>query len=85
MSFICWENPINSLKKIIKSAVVLQIFLLILAPRAYCYLDPGTGSYFFQILVAGLFGALYAAKIFSKNIKEFLNKLFRKESEESED
>ena len=28
------------------------------------YIDPGTGSYLLQILAAGLFGALFALKLF---------------------
>ncbi len=31
-------------------------------PFLVAYLDPGTGSYVLQVALAGIFGALYAAK-----------------------
>ena len=31
-------------------------------PFLVAYLDPGTGSYVLQLALAGIFGALYAAK-----------------------
>ena len=55
-------------------------FIYSISPRpAHAYLDPGTGSYIFQILIAGLVGGLFAVKIFWKRIKAFLIKVFRKE------
>ena len=37
---------------------------LLLAQEAHAYLDPGTGSYIFQILISGLVGALFMLKVF---------------------
>ena len=31
-------------------------------PRIWAYLDPGTGSMLFQVLIAGLLSALFCAK-----------------------
>lgn len=42
------------------------------------YIDPNAGSFFFQILIAGFLGGLYAVKVFWKNIVLQLSKLFRK-------
>ena len=45
---------------------------------AYAYLDLGTGSYFLQIIVATLLGAMYAIKQFWYKIKLFCINIFSK-------
>ena len=42
------------------------------------YIDPGSGSMLFQIIIAGLLGALYSIKLFWTRIKLFIAKVFRK-------
>ena len=42
------------------------------------YLDPGTGSFLLQILIAGFFGTLYAIKVFWTHIKDFFSKIFNR-------
>lgn len=44
---------------------------LVVAP-ASAYIDPGTGSYVFQILVAALFSGLYAIKLYWQKLKDYL-------------
>ncbi|CAB1065081.1 hypothetical protein D1BOALGB6SA_9878 [Olavius sp. associated proteobacterium Delta 1] len=46
---------------------------------AHAYLDPGTGSYMLQMVLAALFGALFAVKLFWNKIKLFLKNLFSKQ------
>jgi len=42
--------------------------------NAYAYLNPGSGSYFFQFLIAGLFGFIFALKVYwTKIISYFKN------------
>ena len=54
--------------------VLLLILLCWALPRtAYAYIDPGTGSYLFQLLIAGLFAGAFAVKIFWKKIKAFFS------------
>jgi len=36
---------------------------------AHAYLDPSTGSYVFQSVVAGALGAAYAVKVYWRNIR----------------
>jgi len=71
--------------KTIRQAAVLAAVLglcHLLAPSpAQAYLDPGTGSYLFQILIAGLVGGLFALKLFWRQIKDFFQKLFGKKPE----
>jgi len=53
--------------------------LVFLQPKnALAYLDPGTGSYFLQIVIAGLVGAIVSIKIFWVRIKAFFGNLFGK-------
>ena len=39
------------------------------------YLDPGSGSFFIQVLIASFCGVLFAVKIFWQNIKSFFKDL----------
>jgi hypothetical protein len=52
--------------------------------RAEAYIDPGSGSYFFQIMIAALLGGLYAIKIYWKNICSKFDKSAKKSDEPSE-
>jgi hypothetical protein len=61
-------------------ALLAVLALLLLVREAHAYLDPGTGSYIIQILIAGLFGALFMLKVFWGRIVGF----FGKGSSESE-
>ena len=54
------------------------IFVLCFPAYAYAYLDPGTGSYFLQIIIATLLGAMYAIKHFWYKIKLFCINLLSK-------
>lgn len=48
-------------------------------PReAWAYIDPGTGSYVLQTIVAGLLGAAFAVKTFWGNIKGWVSRTFGK-------
>ncbi|HEY9068837.1 MAG TPA: hypothetical protein VIV61_01200 [Candidatus Ozemobacteraceae bacterium] len=51
--------------------LALGLSFLIISP-ADAYIDPGTGSYIFQIIVATLFGGLYALKLYWQQFKDFL-------------
>lgn len=58
---------------------LLALFAVLAAmlPRsAHAYLDPGTGSYILQILVAALFGSLFALKMYWNNVTGFLRNMF---------
>ncbi len=48
------------------------IFFLFFAKPAFAYLDPGTGSYMFQLLLGGLFGLLYLIKMRWRKIKHII-------------
>lgn len=51
----------------------------LLSQNAFAYLDPGTGSYIFQVLIATIVAGLFAIKMFWQKIKSFfLNNFFKK-------
>ena len=70
----------SSIKAMFSVFVVCSVFLLCSSP-AYAYLDPGSGSYIFQILLAALLGASFAIKTFWRNIALFVSNLFSRGQE----
>jgi len=50
--------------------IILLLFLVILffPKNAYAYLDPGTGSYIFQFVIAIILGLIFSLKLFWKKI-----------------
>jgi len=67
------------MKTLGKIAVVLFMAAsaLSLATRdAYAYVDPGTGSFLFQMATAGVLGTIFAIKVFWQNIKTAVARLF---------
>ena len=49
------------------------------------YLDPGSGSYLLQLLIAGLLGGLFVVRASWDKIKSFFRKLFSREEEKPTD
>ncbi|OFY26523.1 MAG: hypothetical protein A2275_10880 [Bacteroidetes bacterium RIFOXYA12_FULL_35_11] len=52
-------------------------FILLFPSDAYAYLDPGTGSYIMQLLIAFVLGGLFAIKLYWKKVKDLILKIFR--------
>ncbi|OIO13047.1 hypothetical protein COV53_04410 [Candidatus Gottesmanbacteria bacterium CG11_big_fil_rev_8_21_14_0_20_37_11] len=62
------------------------VLLFLLFPKpAQAYLDPGTGSYVFQLLVAGLLGSLFFLKSAVKKIKKLISEKFTQKISENPD
>ena len=57
-------------------------FYWIFSSTAPGYLDPGTGSYVLQIILAALLGGLVAIKIFWARIRSFFANLFQRGNRE---
>jgi hypothetical protein len=59
--------------------MLTPIFTLHLFPNmlvvSLLYLDPGSGSFIIQLLLATLVGGLMLVKIYYKKIKEFFSKI----------
>jgi len=61
------------------NVLFISVFILFAsAQNAYAYLDPGTGSYIFQIIIAVALGGLFAIKLLWNKIITFLKKIFGK-------
>ena len=63
-----------------KYPVLLTLLVASISPAsAYAYLDPGTGSFILQMLVAGFLAAWLYVKIAWTNTKLFFSRLFSSE------
>ena len=51
--------------------IIFMGFCFFFPRMAYAYIDPGTGSYIVQMLIAGLMGALFTIKLYWGRIKLF--------------
>jgi len=61
-----------------KVCFVTLLFLMVYIEEANAYLDPGTGSYFFQLLIATVIGGLFFFKQLWKKILHIVKKFFTK-------
>lgn len=52
------------------------IITVVTAAPAFAYLDPGSGSYFVQMLIAGMAGGAYIVKIYYTRILLFFKSVF---------
>ncbi|MEE9554352.1 MAG: hypothetical protein V3W18_08660 [candidate division Zixibacteria bacterium] len=69
--------------RILSSKIGIVVFLalsviVIFPGRALAYLDPGTGSFIFQTILAVVLGSLFALKVFWKRIRLFFKNILTK-------
>lgn len=62
----------------VKTLVILDALHITFRHTLCAYLDPGTGSIIFQVIIAGLCGGLLVIKLFWAKIKNFFKNLFSK-------
>ena len=63
----------------VKALFFLSVFFILLFPKdSYAYLDPGSGSYLLQMIVAGVVMASVAIKSCWRVLKAFFGNLFSK-------
>ena len=74
------------MRKVRFDLVILLIILLLTVSTkpAHAYLDPGSGSYIIQLIIAGGVGALFTVKTFWLQIKNFFTSLFRQKNKQKE-
>lgn len=66
-----------------KTIIVLALMFFVLPRHVAAYLDPGTGSYVYQLLLAGLFGGMFFIGTFVKKIiRKFKEKRMPKTTRE---
>ncbi len=54
-------------------------------PRPPAYLDPGSGSFILQLLIAALLGAAFLLKTYWGRVKLFFRRLFKKDDQQQHD
>lgn len=69
------------IKNILITFVGFILLFLTLPSNVYGYLDPGTGSYFLQLIAAALVGSLFTIKLYWKKIKTSFKDFFSKKKE----
>ena len=52
------------------------LIMLVLPFNAFAYIDPGTGSYIIQVVLAVFFSAIVAIRVFWNKIKGFFKARF---------
>ncbi len=63
--------------------MIFGITMSILIPEeARAYLDPGTGSYIFQILIAVFLGALVGAKVFWHRFTALIRRFYTRKKDD---
>lgn len=61
----------------VQKLIILTVALLAILPfPVYGYIDPGSGSYFIQLIIGFLLGGLLTIKLFFSRIKDFFQKKF---------
>lgn len=61
---------------ILKASAFAILFMSLNLQEAQAYLDPGTGSYIFQILIGFILGGLVTLKMFWHSIKTSVKDFF---------
>ncbi|MBI4043160.1 MAG: hypothetical protein HY391_06775 [Deltaproteobacteria bacterium] len=61
-----------------RKTLFLITLLLFIVPDVYAYIDPGTGSYFFQFLIATLLGTLFFWKTLWLRMKRLFSRIVHK-------
>lgn len=65
-----------------KKYIMLIFIFFFVNDWIYGYLDPGSGSYLIQILIAAFVGVSFGIKVFWKKIKSFFIRSSSKKKEE---
>jgi hypothetical protein len=65
---------------------LVQQSISLFAPlkKDLAYLDPGTGSFLLQLLLATFLGGLFMVKVFWKRIKDFFRRLFKRDQQDAQ-
>ncbi len=72
----------KSNKGLFKLIIFVGLLNLIFTYNAQAYIDPGTGSYMFQMFIATVLGASFAVKTYWQKIIGFITKPFSKDSKD---
>jgi hypothetical protein len=73
----------NILSSKITTGLFAVLVLLLFPRKAHAYLDLGTGSFIFQMLIATSLAALYFFKSYVRKAVKFFAELFNRKSSEN--
>jgi hypothetical protein len=59
--------------KLAMSIVMVLLAIMLFPPSAHAYIDPATGSYVLQIVIAGIAAGAFALKMFWGKIKSLFS------------
>lgn len=62
------------LAALIRFLLITILMLFITVKGVFAYIDPGSGSFFFQMLIASLLGFVFTIKVYWKKITAFLGR-----------
>jgi len=65
-------------KRCITVFFLITLHCFLFPKNAYAYLDPGSGSYIFQLIMGVLLGGVFAVTVFWKKMKIFFKRIFYK-------
>lgn len=68
-----------------RGGLVVLVFLLLVAPDVFAYLDPGTGSIILQGLIAAVAAIVTYFGLYWQKVKAFFQRFRRKTDTQSED
>lgn len=68
-------------KNVLKMTLILAAITFFFPNYAYSYIDPGTGSYIIQIVIAAFVAVSFMVKIYWLKIKNFIGRLFSKKEQ----
>jgi hypothetical protein len=66
----------------IRFTLVIALLLLCIPSGLFAYIDPGSGSYIIQVIIAAFLGGAVAIKVFWQRIKNFFASRFSKKPQE---
>ena len=70
------------IKQLIFAIIIFCLFSLVFPRASYAYLDPGSGSYFLQIIIGVFLGAAFTIKLYWRRILAFFSNLFSRKNKQ---
>ncbi|MCK4431043.1 MAG: hypothetical protein KAW19_07045 [Candidatus Aminicenantes bacterium] len=70
----------NKTKRISRILLLFVVGIMAFPKCIFAYIDPGSGSYIIQMMIAVFIGISFAVRVYWKKIKAFLSGVFKKNS-----
>ena len=53
--------------------IIISLYFFLISPPAQAYIDPGTGSFIFQLLISAFVGGIFIIKTYWQKIKNWFS------------